>query len=143
MKHRFMTVVAVCLLMTALGPCVLGKAKQAVPKETVTIPSACANVWQPLLHLIDDEYAISFIYDPWFRVSFFEPSTAVKLLGGSYPWATVQLRSDLTAPAGANVCLAEIYGDGLDPEAATKIVAAFPGASIVPQKPQASGKQKK
>ncbi len=144
MKHRFLAVVVASVIWAALGPCVHGKAKQAVPQETVTIPSPCADVWQPLLHLIDDEYAISFIYDPWFRVSFEKYVTSVRYLGGTYPWATVQLRSDPAAPAGVNSCLADVYGDGrLDPEVATKIVAAHPGATVIPQKPQESGKQKK
>jgi hypothetical protein len=141
--HRFVTVVAVTVLLATLAPCVLGKAKQLVPNETVVIPSSCADVWQPLLHLIDEEYAINFIYDPWFRVSFDRYSTAVRYLGGTYPWAAVELRNDPSAPAGANSCLADVYGDGrLDPEVATKIVAAHPGATIVPQKPQGSQKQK-
>jgi hypothetical protein len=136
---RFVTVVT--LFVAALAPCVLGKARQAVPQETVMIPSSCADVWQPLLHLIDEEYAINFIYAPWFRVAFGKCNTAVRYLGGSYPWAVVELRSDPAAADGANSCLADIHGDGrLDPEVVTKIVAAHPGATIVPQKPQGNGK---
>ena len=145
--NRFATVVAVTVLLAALAPCVLGKEKQAVPQETVTIPSSCADVWQPLLHMIDDEYPITFIYDPWYRVSLVKASTGVKvslmLVGGSYPWATVQLRNDPAAAAGTNSCLADVYSDGrLDPEVASKIVAAHPGATVVTQKPQGSQKQK-
>jgi hypothetical protein len=145
MKHRFVAVVAVPLFLAALAPGVRAKPKQAVPRETVTIASSCADVWQPLLELIDGEYPITFIYDPWHRVTFLKASTANKvaqaLLGGSLPGATVQLRSDPTTPAGANFCLAEIYSDeSLGPEVAKKFVAALPGAAIVPHKPQGGGK---
>jgi hypothetical protein len=142
-KHNLAVAVGGTLFMVALTPCALAKPKQAVPRETVLITSPCANIWQPLLHLIDEEYAINFIYDPWFRVSFAKPSTAVNVFGGSYPWAAVQLRSEPASNSGAILCIAEIYGDGrLDPEVTSKIVAALPGASVVPPKPQGSGKQK-
>ena len=110
------------------------------------ISSPCANIWQPILKLIDDEYPIAFIYDPWYRVTFVKASSSTKAIqlmwGGSLPPATVQLRSDPTAPAGADFCLAEIYSDeSLAPEVA-KLIAAVPGATIAPHKPQGSGKQK-
>ena len=141
---RKVTIFAVGVL--AFAPNVLAKPKQAVPRETVTLTSPCANVWQPILNLIDAEYPIYFIYDPWYRVSFVKASGGAKaaqaIFGGSLPPATVHLRSDPTAPDGAEFCVAEIYSDeSLAPEVA-KLIAALPGATFVPQKPQGNGKQK-
>ena len=144
MKPIFVAVFAVSLFLAA--PCVLSKQKQAVPRETVTITSPCGNIWQPILKLIDDEYAIIFIYDPWYRVTFLKSSTATRavqsVFGGSLPPATVQLKNDPAAPDGAEFCIAEIYSyEFLAPEVA-KFIAALPGAAIVPHKPGTSGKQK-
>jgi hypothetical protein len=141
--NKIVTVVAVTVF---LAPCVLSKQKQAVPREEVTITSSCANVWQPILKLIDAEYPIYFIYDPWHRVSFVKASGGAKaaqaIFGGSLPSATVQLRSDPAASDDANTCVAEIYSDEtLAPEVA-KLIAALPGATIVPPKTGADGKQK-
>jgi hypothetical protein len=144
MKPRFVTVVAITLFLVAPG--VFSKPKQAVPRETVMISSPCANVWQPILKMIDDEYPIAFIYDPWYRVTFVKATNSTKAIqmmwGGSLPPATVQLRSDPTAPAGADFCLAEIYSDEtLAPEVA-KLISTLPGATIAPHKPLGGGKQK-
>jgi hypothetical protein len=144
MKYRIVTVAAVTLFIVA--PRVLAKPKQAAPRETVMISSPCADIWQPILKLIDDEYPIAFIYDPWYRVTFVKATNSTKAIqmmwGGSLPPATVRLRSDPTAPAGADFCLAEIYSDeSLAPEVA-KLISALPGATMAPHKPQGGGKQK-
>jgi hypothetical protein len=98
------------------------------------------------LKLIDAEYPIYFIYDPWYRVSFVKASGGAKaaqaIFGGSLPPATVHLRSDPVSPDGADLCVAEIYSDeSLAPEVA-KLIAGFAGAAIVPHKTGAGGKQK-
>jgi hypothetical protein len=116
--NKFVAVIAVTVFQ---APRVFSKQKQAVPREEVTITSSCANVWQPILKLIDAEYPIYFICDPWYRVSFANASGAAKvaqsILGGSLPPATVQLRGDPTAHDGADFCVAEIYSDeSLAPE---------------------------
>jgi len=92
--NRFVTAVAVTVFLAALAPCLLSKPKQAVPREMVMITSPCANVWQPILKLIDGEYPITFIYDPWYRVTFVKASNSTKavqsVFGGALPPATVQ-----------------------------------------------------
>jgi hypothetical protein len=138
------TIFAVGVLTFA--PYVLAKPKRAVPRETVMLTSPCANIWQPILKLIDGEYPITFIYDPWYRVTFLKASGSTKavqsVFGGSLPPATIQLRSDPAAPTGTDFCLAETFSDeSLAPEVA-RLIAALPGATIVPQKPQRDGKQK-
>jgi hypothetical protein len=134
------------LVLAFIAPGALAKPRRAVPGETVMITSPCANIWQLVLKLIDDEYPITFIYDPWYRVSFVKASTSAKavqsVFGGSLPPATVRLRSDPAAPDGAEFCLAEIYSDeSLAPEVA-KLLSSLPGATIAPHKPPEGGKQK-
>jgi hypothetical protein len=141
--NKFVAVVAITAFVS---PCMFSKEKQAGPREKVTITSSCANVWQPILKLIDTEYPIIFIYDPWFRVTLVKANGGTKaaqaIFGGSLPPATVQLRRDTTAPDGEDFCVAEIYSDeSLAPEVA-KLIAALPGTAIVPHKTETDGKQK-